>query len=102
MHLPGHENTHFLIKLIFFVLMMPNVINAMGAGLAYGTQTWFIGAEEQFYLIWPWLLKFFKNKLLLVIAIIVGYLLLRILFNSILILSLLIYIAFGIYFLSTT
>jgi peptidoglycan/LPS O-acetylase OafA/YrhL len=82
MHLPGHENTHFLIKLIFFVLMMPNVINAMGAGLAYGTQTWFIGAEEQFYLIWPWLLKFFKNKLLLVIAIILGYLLLRILFTS--------------------
>ena len=62
--------------------MMPNVINAMGAGLAYGTQTWFIGAEEQFYLIWPWLLKFFKNKLLLVIAIILGYLLLRILFTS--------------------
>jgi peptidoglycan/LPS O-acetylase OafA/YrhL len=82
MHLPGHDGSHFLIKLVFFVFMMPNVIHAVGAGLAYGTQTWSIGAEEQFYLIWPWLLKFFKNKLLLVIAVILGYLLLRSLFTS--------------------
>ena len=80
MHLPGHDGSHFFIKLIFFVLMMPNVIHAMGAGLAYGTQTWSIGAEEQFYLIWPWLLKFFKNKLRLIIGVILVYLLFRYLF----------------------
>ena len=39
MHLPGHDGSHFLIKLVFFVFMMPNVIHAVGAGLAYGTQT---------------------------------------------------------------
>jgi peptidoglycan/LPS O-acetylase OafA/YrhL len=82
MHLPGHDGSHFLIKLIFFVLMMPNVIHAMGAGLAYGTQTWSIGAEEQFYLIWPWLLKFFKNKLVLIIGVILSYLFFRYLFAS--------------------
>lgn len=81
MHLPGHDGSHFFIKLFFFVFMMPNVIHAMGAGLAYGTQTWSIGAEEQFYLIWPWLLKFFKNKLMLVIGVILGYLVLRNLFT---------------------
>jgi peptidoglycan/LPS O-acetylase OafA/YrhL len=59
---------------------MPNVIHAMGAGLAYGTQTWSIGAEEQFYLIWPWLLKFFKKKLRLIIGVILVYLLFRYLF----------------------
>jgi peptidoglycan/LPS O-acetylase OafA/YrhL len=80
MHLPGHNGSHFFIKLIFFVLMMPNVIHAMGAGLAYGTQTWSIGAEEQFYLIWPWLIKFFKNKLRLIIGVILVYLLFRYLF----------------------
>jgi peptidoglycan/LPS O-acetylase OafA/YrhL len=82
MHLPGHDGSHFFIKLIFFVLMMPNVIHALGAGLAYGTQTWSIGAEEQFYLIWPWLLKFFKNKLVLIIGVILGYLLFRYLFTA--------------------
>jgi peptidoglycan/LPS O-acetylase OafA/YrhL len=81
MHLPGHDGSHFFIKLVFFVLMMPNVIHAMGAGLAYGTQTWSIGAEEQFYLIWPWLLKFFKNKLALIIAVIIVYLGFRYLFT---------------------
>jgi peptidoglycan/LPS O-acetylase OafA/YrhL len=81
MHLPGHDGSHFIIKLLFFVFMMPNVIHAMGAGLAYGTQTWSIGAEEQFYLIWPWLMKFFKNKLLLVLSVIFGYLFFRYLFT---------------------
>jgi peptidoglycan/LPS O-acetylase OafA/YrhL len=81
MHLPGHDGSHFLIKLTFFSLMMPNIIHALGAGLAYGTQTWSIGAEEQFYIIWPLLIKFFKNKLLLVCAVILSYALLRYFFD---------------------
>ncbi|HRG57690.1 MAG TPA: acyltransferase [Bacteroidia bacterium] len=81
MHLPGHDSSHFLIKFIFFVFMMPNVIHALGAGLAFGTQTWSIGAEEQFYLIWPWLIKLFKNKLLIVISVILSYACLRYLFD---------------------
>lgn len=81
MHLPGHDGSHFMVKLLFFVFMMPNVIHAMGAGLAFGTQTWSIGAEEQFYLIWPWFIKLFKNKLLIVICVIVAYAGLRYLFD---------------------
>jgi peptidoglycan/LPS O-acetylase OafA/YrhL len=81
MHLPGHDQSNWLIKFLFFMLMMPNVIHAMGAGLAYGTQTWSIGAEEQFYVIWPWLIKFFKNKLALVIGVICIYLGLKFLFE---------------------
>lgn len=81
LHLPGHDGSHFYIKLIFFVLMMPNVIHAMGAGLAYGTQTWSIGAEEQFYLIWPWLLKKIRHKLRLMLFVIAGYAFLRCAFD---------------------
>ncbi len=77
MHLPGHDGSHFFIKLIFFVFMLPNVIHAMGAGLAYGTQTWSIGAEEQFYFIWPWLMNLIKNKLALVLGVILTYILFK-------------------------
>jgi peptidoglycan/LPS O-acetylase OafA/YrhL len=80
MHLPGHDNSHWYIKLFFFTFFMPNIIHALGAGLAFGTQTWSIGAEEQFYLIWPWLMKWFKNKLKLVLAVIVIYMLFKSIF----------------------
>lgn len=80
MHLPGHDGSHWWIKLVFFVFLMPNVIHALGAGLAYGTQTWSVGAEEQFYLIWPWLLKLLKNKLTLVLGVILIYLLFKFIF----------------------
>lgn len=81
MHLPGHDGSHFIIKLAFFTFMMPNVIHALGAGLAYGTQTWSIGAEEQFYMIWPWFLKFFKHKLMLILSVILSYTILRYTFD---------------------
>jgi len=81
MHLPGHDQSHWFIKFLFFILMMPNVIHALGAGLAFGTQAWSIGAEEQFYLIWPWLLKIIKNKLALVLSVIIIYLIVKFLFE---------------------
>lgn len=80
MHIPGHDGSHRFIKFLFFMFFMPNVIHALGAGLAYGTQTWSIGAEEQFYIVWPWLMKWFKNKLALVLGVISIYILFKFLF----------------------
>ena len=80
MHMPGHDLSHWLIKFLFFIFFMPNVIHALGAGLAYGTQTWSIGAEEQFYIIWPWLMRLIKNKLALVLGVIFIYVLFKYLF----------------------
>jgi peptidoglycan/LPS O-acetylase OafA/YrhL len=80
MHLPGHDQSHWYIKLFFFTFFMPNIIHSLGAGLAYGTQTWSIGAEEQFYLVWPWLMKWFKNKLRLVLAVITIYIVFKTIF----------------------
>ncbi|MCC6253025.1 MAG: acyltransferase [Bacteroidia bacterium] len=77
MNLPGHNNEHFYTKLAFFVLMMPNVIHALGAGVAYATPAWSIGVEEQFYLIWPWLMRYVRNKMNIVLGVILFYLVVK-------------------------
>ncbi len=81
MYLPGHDTSNWAIKLAFFVFFMPNVIHALGAGLAFGTQAWSVGAEEQFYLVWPWLMNFFKNKLALILSVLAAYLAIRLTFT---------------------
>jgi peptidoglycan/LPS O-acetylase OafA/YrhL len=64
-------------KLTLYVLFLPNVaLHALGT-IPYASQAWSIGAEEQFYLIWPGLNKWVKNKWLLMSGVIVGYLLIR-------------------------
>ena len=69
---------HLVAKLILFILFLPNlVLNVFGV-IPYASQTWSIGAEEQFYLVWPVLNKWVKNKLWLMIGVIAGYLAVKI------------------------
>jgi len=73
---PGIEKeilwNHLGYKLFLFVFFLPN-LNFFGL-VPYASQTWSIGAEEQFYLIWPILNKKNINRWLLMFAIIVLYL----------------------------
>lgn len=65
----------FIKILILFALILPNIV-LFGYGIVpYADQTWSIGVEEQFYLIWPILIKFVKNKYQVVIGTIIIYLL---------------------------
>jgi peptidoglycan/LPS O-acetylase OafA/YrhL len=67
-----HEN--LFSKLILFIFFLPNLVLCTFGIIPFASQTWSIGAEEQFYLIWPLLLKFFKkNRMILMISIIFGY-----------------------------
>ncbi len=56
-----------LIMCIFF---MPNLAIVAYHPIPYFAQAWSIGVEEQFYLIWPWLLKKTKNIARILILII--------------------------------
>lgn len=47
--------------LIIFFLMAPNFMSFGIAGIGGGFHLSSIGTEEQFYLFWPWLIKWFKN-----------------------------------------
>jgi peptidoglycan/LPS O-acetylase OafA/YrhL len=48
----------------------------------FATQTWSIGTEEQFYLVWPWVINNIKKILLFFLILILGYNGLMILFSS--------------------
>jgi peptidoglycan/LPS O-acetylase OafA/YrhL len=60
------------IKTVFYFLLLPNVVSNLFAYMPFLAQTWSIGIEEQFYIIWPWLVKWTKNYLAVLIGIAVG------------------------------
>ena|ERR1700741_659880 len=64
-------------KLPLFILFLPNLATTFGT-IPYASQTWSIGAEEQFYLVWPVLNKKISNKWVLMFAVIFFYLGLKI------------------------
>ena len=69
----------FGIKLTLFLVLLPNLAETLfGIVTPYGTQAWSVGVEEQFYLLWPLLMKKVKNKERLFYFIIGGYLFIKI------------------------
>jgi len=65
-HIPflnSNAGGHLLQKTILFSLILPNVVLMSYGAIPYISQTWSIGVEEQFYLIWPLLLKYSKRYL---------------------------------------
>lgn len=62
-------------NLILHLLILPNVItHALESVIPYVGHTWSIGVEEQFYILWPILMKYVKNKQRLLIGVILIYL----------------------------
>lgn len=61
LHIPYLENANF-INYIFFIGNFDQIINnqlPFGVGLG---PTWSVGVEEQFYLLWPIVIMFFKKR----------------------------------------
>ncbi|HKC67510.1 MAG TPA: acyltransferase [Bacteroidia bacterium] len=78
--LPGPEYTKealhggFLLKLLLYLVFLPNLAVSLIGTIPYAAQTWSIGAEEQYYLVWPVILKYFKkHKMVLMFCIIFLY-----------------------------
>lgn len=61
-----HMNEGFLLKSLAYLSFLPNLGYTIYEHIPYATQTWSVGVEEQFYLIWPVLMLFAirKNKVL--------------------------------------
>ena len=81
MHNPIADN--FLPIVILHVFFLPNVATAVYGFIPYIAQAWSIGTEEQSYILWPLLLKKFpKNRITLMMLLIVVYVLIRFLLSE--------------------
>jgi peptidoglycan/LPS O-acetylase OafA/YrhL len=60
-------------KLLLFVFFLPNLVLSIYGIVPFASQTWSIGAEEQFYLMWPVLNKWINRKWTLMFGIMFGY-----------------------------
>jgi peptidoglycan/LPS O-acetylase OafA/YrhL len=66
---------HFGGKVALYVFFLPNLALAGFSPVPYIAQAWSVGVEEQFYLIWPWLIKKTKHILMALLGVIGFYLL---------------------------
>lgn len=64
---------HLIYILLLSVLILPNVTLFVYGPIPFSAQAWSIGVEEQFYLIWPLLIKYVK-KISIVLIFIIGML----------------------------
>lgn len=65
---------NYSLSLVLYLLFLPNLL-LFGYDIIvpYASQSWSVGVEEQFYLIWPVIMKLFKNKILSLISVIFVY-----------------------------
>ena len=81
MYYPGAAvldmDTKIYKVLPLYILFLPNLVVVAINSIPFCSQSWSIGVEEQFYLIWPILNKFIKNKLMIAFVVIFLYLLLK-------------------------
>ena len=62
---PQQIQKNFSLKwFVVYLLLFPNLVRVWGRTMVGLNQSWSIGVEEQFYIIWPLLIKKFKNSIL--------------------------------------
>lgn len=69
--------TKFFKVLPLYIIFLPNLVMVAINTIPFCSQTWSIGVEEQFYLIWPLLNKYFKSKILISVMVIIVYLIIK-------------------------
>ena len=82
LHIPffsAQLQEHFWVKLALYVFFLPNLALGLYPIVPFASQSWSVGYEEQFYLIWPLLIKKIKNKNYIFFTIIIAFILIKIL-----------------------
>lgn len=78
----GEEiDVKFGLKLSLFSLLLANVAFVYLPTVAFANVLWSVAVEEQFYLIWPNVIKFFKNTVHALLALLFIYLIIKISVN---------------------
>lgn len=55
-------------SILFYIFLAANIPFIFGGALGFLEHYWSLGVEEQFYSFWPWIIKLFKDKLLLAVT----------------------------------
>lgn len=67
----------FYIKIALLIFFLPNILFRLFTPIALAAQTWSIGVEEQFYIIWPILIQKIKSLKKTLIYIMLAYILFK-------------------------
>lgn len=70
------------LKIVLFISFLPNLVLVLYGVIPYASQTWSIGAEEQFYLLWPILNKRITNKITLLVGVVLLYLIVKVIIRN--------------------
>ena len=65
------EELEYGNNLLLYVLFMSNIALIFFSPVAASSHSWSVSVEEQFYFIWPWIIKVFYKKLLAVLLLII-------------------------------
>ncbi len=65
-------HTGLAVKLMLYAAILPNACLAFFPEVLGANQLWSIGVEEQFYLLWPILVKYFRLNIVWVFLLILG------------------------------
>lgn len=60
----SHLHEHFTLKILLFLFMLPNILRVIESPIVGANQAWSVGIEEQFYILWPLLIRTFRKNLL--------------------------------------
>lgn len=64
-------DNNLLYVFLLSLVILPNVTLFKYGAIPFSSQAWSIGVEEQFYLLWPWLIKYVNKISFVLIGIIV-------------------------------
>lgn len=65
------ENLVYGKNLLFFLFFFSNIALSVFGMVPGASQSWSVSVEEQFYFIWPWIIKFFSRILWVVLLFII-------------------------------
>jgi peptidoglycan/LPS O-acetylase OafA/YrhL len=70
-YISNEPASSYLQSLPYYLFFLPNVAFVLDLSINYAIVLWSVGSEEQFYLVWPHLIKQFSPKLLKYIFLII-------------------------------